>query len=68
MQGTTNCSVAALPTDMQTLYQKGTWLSEDVKKSNRSNAATYDARCLQSAARNCQSFLSFKKARMIGRI
>ena len=39
-----------------------------VTKRNRSNVVTYDGRCLHSAARNCQSFLSFKNARIIGRI
>ena len=43
-------------------------LSADAKNSNRSNAVTYYGKCLQSAARNCQSFLSFKKARMTGSI
>ena len=44
-QGTTNCSVAALPTMAHT-----------------------DGRCLHNAARSCQSFRSFKKAKICGRI
>ncbi len=35
---------------------------------NRRNVVTYDGRYFNSEARNCQSFLSFKNARIMGRI